>query len=163
MQVEGAINGLSKTGDETGDCAFFISGTPFAQSAERDTTVAVTKKRILIVDDDPDIRQVLSDRMSSLGYAVETANDGREALDALARGKFDGMLLDMRMPEIDGTEVLHRTRKSHPALPIVVVTATSVKESATQAVARGACAYLIKPFDVMQLKQTVEQCFGPAA
>lgn len=125
--------------------------------------MTVTKKRILIVDDDPDIRQVLSDRMSSWGYAVETANDGREALDALARGKFDGMLLDMRMPEIDGNEVLRRTRESHPALSVVVVTATSVKESAAQAVVPGACAYLIKPFDAMQLKQTVEQCFGPAA
>ena len=125
--------------------------------------VMTTRKRILVVDDDPDIRQVLLDRMSSLGYAVETANDGREALDVLKRGSFDGMLLDRRMPEIDGTEVLRRSRESHPALPIVVVTATSVKESAAQAVAGGACAYLLKPFDAAQLKQTVEQCFGPAA
>ncbi len=125
--------------------------------------MAGVKKRILVVDDDPDIRQVLSDRMSSFGYAVETANDGREALEALKKSGFDGMLLDMRMPEIDGNEVLRRTRESHPALPIVVVTATSVKESASQAVAKGACAYLIKPFDAAQLKQTVEQCFGPAA
>jgi len=125
--------------------------------------VAVAQKRILIVDDDPDIRQVLSDRISSLGYVVETANDGREALEALKKSRFDGMLLDMRMPEIDGNEVLRRTRMSHPALPIVVVTATSVKESAAQTVAEGACAYLLKPFDAVQLKQTVEQCFGPAA
>jgi len=146
-----------------GIAPFLFPALPLLNLLRRDTTVTVTKKRILIVDDDPDIRQVLSDRMSSWGYAVETANDGREALDALARGEFDGMLLDMRMPEIDGTEVLHRTRKSHPTLPIVVVTATSVKESAAQAVARGACAYLIKPFDAIQLKQTTEQCFGPAA
>jgi CheY-like chemotaxis protein len=124
--------------------------------------LAGTQKRILIVDDDPDIRQVLSDRMGFFGYAVETANNGREALDVLERGEFDGMLLDMRMPAIDGAEVLRRIRESHPALPIVVVTATSVKESAAQAVAVGACAYLIKPFDAAQLKQTAEQCFGPA-
>ena len=121
-----------------------------------------TPKRILVVDDDPDIRQVLLDRMSSFGYVVETAIDGREALDALRCGGFDGMLLDMRMPEIDGLEVLRRTRVSHPDLPVVVVTAMSVQQQAAQAVAEGARAYLLKPFDASQLKQVVEQCFGPA-
>lgn len=120
-------------------------------------------KRILVVDDDPDIRQVLLDRMSSFGYVVETAINGREALDALRRGGFDGMLLDMRMPEIDGFEVLRRTRKTHPDLPVVVVTALSVQQQAAQAVAEGARAYLLKPFDASQLKQVVEKCFGPAA
>ena len=119
-------------------------------------------KRILVVDDDPDIRQVLLDRMSSFGYVVETAVDGREALDALRRGEFDGMLLDMRMSEMDGLEVLRRTRKSHPDLPVVVVTALSVQQQAAQAVAEGARAYLLKPFDPPRLKQVVEHCFGPA-
>jgi len=146
-----------------GIAPFLFPALPLLNLLRRDATVAVAQKRILIVDDDPDIRQVLSDRISSLGYVVETANDGREALEALKKSRFDGMLLDMRMPEIDGNEVLRRTRMSHPALPIVVVTATSVKESAAQTVAGGACAYLLKPFDAVQLKQTVEQCFGPAA
>ena len=117
-------------------------------------------KRILVVDDDPDIRQVLLDRMSSFGYVVETAIDGREALDALRQGGFDGMLLDMRMPEIDGLEVLRRTRESHPGLPVVVV--TGMQQQAARAVVEGARAYLLKPFDVSQLKQVVKQCFGPA-
>lgn len=121
-----------------------------------------TPKRILVVDDDPDIRQVLLDRMSSFGYMVETAIDGREALDALRRGGFDGMLLDMLMPGIDGFEVLRRTRESHPDLPVVVVTALSVQQQAAQAVAEGAQAYLLKPFDASQLKQVVKQYFGPA-
>lgn len=120
-----------------------------------------TPKRILVVDDDPDIRQVLLDRMSSFGYAVETAIDGREALDTLRQGRFDGMLLDMRMPEMEGLEVLQRTHDSHPSMPVVMVTATS-KEQVAQAMAGGACAYLLKPFDASQLKRVVEQCFGPA-
>ncbi|TLY31242.1 MAG: response regulator [Nitrospirae bacterium] len=120
-------------------------------------------KRILVVDDDPDIRQVLLDRMSSFGYVVEAATDGRDALNAVQRGGFDGMLLDMLMPEIGGLEVLRRTRMSHPDLPVVVVTALSVQQQATQAVAEGARAYLLKPFDASQLKQVVEQWFGPAA
>jgi len=120
-------------------------------------------KKILVVDDDPDIRQILLDRMSSFGYAVETAIEGCEALEALRRGGFDGMLLDVRMPKIDGLEVLRRTRQSHPDLPVVMVTALSVQELAAQAVTQGACACLIKPFDPVQLKQVAEQYFGAAA
>lgn len=120
-------------------------------------------KRILVVDDDPDIRQVLLDRMSAYGYAVETAIDGREALDALRRGRFDGMLLDMRMPQVDGIEVLRQARLQRPDMPVVMVSALSAKEQVARATAQGACAYLIKPFDAMQLKHTVELCFGPAS
>ena len=115
-----------------------------------------------MVDDDPDIRQVLLDRLDSFGYVVETAINGREALDALKRGAFDGMVLDIRMPEVDGIEVLRQTRKSHPSLPVVMVRASTVKDRAIQAVSEGACAYLLKPFDPAQLRQAVEQCFGPA-
>ncbi len=120
-------------------------------------------KRILVVDDDPDIRQVLLDRMSAYGYTVETAIDGREALDALQRGRFDGMLLDMRMPQMDGLEVLRQMRVLNPALPVVMITAMSVKGQVAQTLLEGACAYLLKPFDADQLKKAVEQCFGPAA
>ncbi len=136
------------------------SGYGVAREREGDGGLS---KRILVVDDDPDIRQVLLDRMSAYGYTVETAINGREALDALKRGGFDGVLLDMRMPEIDGLEVLRRTHDSHPDLPVVMVTAMSVKEQIVQAAAEGACAYLLKPFDATQLKHTVEQCFGPAS
>ena len=144
----------------------FFFGTRIALSPDGEAghsgRRAPMSKKILVVDDDPDIRQILLDRMSSFGYVVETAIEGGEALDALRRGGFDGMLLDMRMPEIDGFEVLRRTRKSHPDLPVVVVTALSVQQQAAQAVAEGARAYLLKPFDASQLKQVVEQCFGPA-
>ena len=120
-------------------------------------------KKILVVDDDPDIRQILLDRMCSFGYAVETAGGGREAIDALKRHQFDGMLLDLRMPEIDGIEVLRRTHDSHPALPVVMVSALSIQELTAKAAAQGACAYLPKPFDPAQLKQVAEHCFGSAA
>jgi DNA-binding NtrC family response regulator len=140
----------------------FLRHSPCSKQLGGGHVVSRRPKRILVVDDDPDIRQVLLDRMSSFGYVVETAIDGREALDALRQGRFDGMLLDMRMPEMEGLEVLERTQDSHPALPVVMVTATSVKEQVAQAMAEGACAYLLKPFDASQLKQVVEQCFGPA-
>ena len=145
----------------------FFFGTRIALSpdgeARHSGRRAPMSKKILVVDDDPDIRQILLDRMSSFGYVVETAVEGSEALDALRRGGFDGMLIDMRMPKIDGLEVLRRTRESHPHLPVVLVTALSVQELASQAVTQGACAYLIKPFDPVQLKQVAERYFGAAA
>jgi len=101
--------------------------------------------------------------MTSYGYVVETAIDGHEALDALQRGRFDGMLLDMRMPRVDGIEVLRQARRQRPDMPVVVVSALSVQEQVARAMTQGACAYLAKPFDAVQLKHTVERCFGPAS
>jgi CheY-like chemotaxis protein len=117
-------------------------------------------KRILVVDDDPDIRQVLLDRLESYGYVVETAVNGRDALDALQGSAFDGMVLDIRMPEINGMEVLRQTRKSHPGLPVVMVTSSMVREHAIEAIGEGAQAYLLKPFDAAQLKQVLEHWIG---
>ena len=121
-----------------------------------------TPKRILVADDDPDIRQMLLDRMTAYGYVVETAINGREALDALRRGGFDGMLLDILMPEVDGLEVLRRLRSSHSTMPVVMITATTTQERAAQAIAEGARACLLKPFDSAELKQVLDQHFGPA-
>ena len=118
-------------------------------------------KRILVVDDDSDIRQVLLDRLSSYGYVVETAINGREALDALPRGAFDGLLLDIQMPEVDGFEVLRRSRSSYPQVPVVMITATMTREREAQAIAAGARACLVKPLDPGQLKKALDQYFGP--
>jgi len=80
-------------------------------------------KRILVVDDDPDIRQVLQDRLDSYGYVVETAIDGQEALDALKLRSYDGMLLDIMMPKVNGLEVLQESRKHRPLMPVVMIPA----------------------------------------
>jgi CheY-like chemotaxis protein len=119
-------------------------------------------KRILVADDDPDILQVLRDRLDSYGYAVEMANDGRAALEALRRQAFDGVILDIRMPEIDGMEVLRQIREGHSGVPVVMITASTIQERAVEAVGKGAQAYLLKPFNAAQLKQVVELWFGPA-
>lgn len=116
-------------------------------------------KRILIVDDDPDIRQVLLDRLESYGYAVNTAGNGREALELLKRQRFDGMLLDIHMPEIDGMEVLRRTREDHPALPVVMISASAPQSQAVKARDAGARDYLLKPIYPEALLQVVRRWF----
>jgi DNA-binding NtrC family response regulator len=116
----------------------------------------------LVADDDPDIRQLLSDRLTSDGYAVQTAADGREALLALRSQKFEALIADINMPEVSGLEVLRKVREEQPSLPVIVITAAEARDRAVAAVQAGAQAYLLKPFDAGQLKQMIEQWVGPA-
>jgi len=119
-------------------------------------------RRLLVADDDPDIRQVLSDRLTSDGYVVQTAADGREALLAVRSQKFDALIADINMPEVSGLVVLRQVREEQPSLPVIIITAAEARERALAAVQAGAQAYLLKPFDAGQLKQIVERWVGPA-
>ena len=93
---------------------------------------------------------------------VQTAVNGREALDALHDRPYDGLILDIGMPDIDGLEVLHQIREQHPAMPVLMITAAEARERALLAMEAGAQAYLLKPFDEAQFKQVVERWFGRA-
>jgi signal transduction histidine kinase len=114
-------------------------------------------KRLLVADDDPDITQMLLDRLTSDGYLVQTANDGDEALAALRSSKFDGLILDIGMPKKDGLEVLHKIREEQPVLPVIMITAAATRDRALVAMQAGAQDYLLKPFDGEQLKMVVER------
>ncbi len=118
------------------------------------------RKPILVVDDDPDIGQVLQDRLESYRYLVETAADGRAALEKLERLTPCGVFLDIRMPGIDGVEVLGQIRDLHPSVPVVIVTAASARENVTLAIHAGAQGYLLKPFDAVQITHVAERWFG---
>ncbi len=118
------------------------------------------QKPVLVVDDDPDIRQVLQDRLESYGYPVETAADGRAALELLERLTPRGVFLDIRMPGMDGLEVLGRIRDRYPAMPVVIITAASAGEKVSSAIRAGAQAYLLKPFDTSQIKHVAECWLG---
>ena len=118
------------------------------------------RKHILVVDDDPDIREVLRDRLESYGYLVETAADGRAALEKMERLTPSGVLLDIRMPGMDGLEVLGQIRDRHPSMPVVIVTAASAREDVIAAMRAGAQAYLLKPFDTPQIRHVAERWFG---
>jgi CheY-like chemotaxis protein len=116
-------------------------------------------RRILVVDDDKDIRELLEDRLRAMGYLVETETDGLRALKAVGSNRFDGMILDIGLPSLDGMEVLKQIRQSDEQLPIIMVTASGAKETAIKAISLGAQAYLLKPFDVEELQQVIASCF----
>ncbi len=118
--------------------------------------------RILVVDDDPDIRQLLVDRLGSHGYLVSTAADGAQALTLFQEEVFTGVLLDIGLPQIDGIEVLRHIRKGNQRTPIIMVTAAVSKELAVRAISMGAQAYVLKPFNLPELLRVVAHWFGHA-
>ena len=103
------------------------------------------QRRILIVDDDPDIRQLLEDRLSADGYWIETAVDGVYAMERLQVNAYDGIILDIGLPHINGLELLGHIRKLHSDMPIIMVTASGAKQRAVQALSLGAHAFVLKP------------------
>lgn len=111
--------------------------------------------RLLIVDDEEPVVEVLSDYFSGQGYQVGTARNGAEALAAVRRTRPDLVLLDVRMPGIDGVEVLRRIRALDGALPVIMVTANEDVALARETLKIGAFDYVAKPFDFAYLDRTV--------
>jgi CheY-like chemotaxis protein len=112
-------------------------------------------RRILVVDDEEEIVQVLSEYFIQQGYAVETAANGTEALAALARQRADVVLLDIDMPELNGIQVLRRLRELDSAIPVIMVTANQDQALAEESLRLGALAYVEKPFDFVALGRSV--------
>jgi DNA-binding NtrC family response regulator len=103
--------------------------------------------RILIVDDEAGIRELLSRLVQQEGYESQEAADGEEALAVIRREPPDVMLLDIRMPGLDGMEVLRQVRKLDPDLPVVMITSQGTVKDAVVALRAGAHDYLVKPFE----------------
>src|ERR1035441_5918102 len=111
--------------------------------------------RVLIVDDDPDMREGLGSLFTADGHACVLVANSAAALDIVDRQTFDVIIGDVRMEAMDGLELLDRVQVSHPALPFVVITGSSGVPQAVDAVKRGAFEYVVKPFDVDDLRRIV--------
>jgi signal transduction histidine kinase len=116
--------------------------------------------RILVVDDDPDIRQLIQDRLQGQGYQVAAAADDRQALDALSEGEWRGAIVDIGLGTVDGLDLLRLVRSRYPTLPIVMITASGSQDAAVRAIGMGAQAYLLKPFEADELQRVVHTLFS---
>ena len=121
---------------------------------EAERTVA---KRVLIADDEKNMRWVLDETLSKAGYEVTQAADGKEALAAIEDDPPDLMVLDHKMPAPDGMEVLRRIRAKGETFPIIMLTAHGNVQLAVEAMKAGATEYLTKPFDLDELKLSIEK------
>ncbi|HEX6533262.1 MAG TPA: HD domain-containing phosphohydrolase [Gemmatimonadaceae bacterium] len=114
-------------------------------------------KRLLIVDDEDSIRAALTRFLRTRGYTVEAANSGSAALSALEHDRFLLMLCDIRMPGMTGLDVLPQALANDPDLAVVMLTAVNDALTATEALARGAFDYLVKPVELPVLEGAVER------
>ncbi len=105
------------------------------------------KFRILVVDDELIVRDSLKEWLEDEGFAVDMAASGQEALEYLDNNAYQLMLTDIKMPGMDGVEVLEKAKESHPDLTVVMMTAYATVETAVEAMKIGAFDYLVKPFE----------------
>ena len=111
--------------------------------------------RLLIVDDEEGMREFLSIMFKKEGYAITTAPSAQEACGNLERGGFDAVISDISMPGRSGLDVLRTARSHSPDTPVIMITAYASTESAVEALKLGAYDYIIKPFDVEEMKNVV--------
>ena len=118
------------------------------------------KESILVVEDEDIMRDSLVDWFSSEGHTVDAAEDGETALEKVAARDYKAMILDLKMPGIDGLTVLREVRVKQPEVKIVIVTAYPTVETAVEAMRVGAVDYLSKPFEMERLSRSLFE--GPA-
>lgn len=111
--------------------------------------------KMLIVDDEQGVLDELSEVFSEYGYSIDTATNGKDALARIAENPPEVMLLDIRMPGMDGLETLKRAMEIRPGLGVIMVSAVQEEHLAKQAMELGAFDYITKPVDLNYLRTSV--------
>jgi len=117
-------------------------------------------RRILLVDDEPDVLDFLSAELEDHGYEVGTAPDGVEAVLKVMGGGFKVVLMDIRMPKLDGINALRIIRRANPSIPVVMLTGQAGQGDMAEATRLGAYACLSKPVAMNQLLSALRQLFA---
>ena len=115
-------------------------------------------KKILVVDDEENIRTLYKEELTEMGYDVITVLDGIQALSEMGKMKFDLVTLDMRMKEMDGIETLRKMKEKDPALPVIICTA--YEEYKHDFGSWCSDAYVVKSSDLSLLRDTVKKILG---
>jgi two-component system response regulator PilR (NtrC family) len=115
--------------------------------------------RVMVVDDEENIREVLSNYLESMNYEVDTAEDGQDALNKFSKGDFDLIISDLLMPNVDGLELLKRVRNIDKEVIFLMITGYPSIETAVDAIKKGAYDYITKPFHMEDVKLRIERAF----
>jgi len=121
------------------------------------------RNQILVVDDEPNLRRVLSAQLSRDGYDVLTAEDGEQGLEMLREHHIDLVITDLKMPRLDGMELLHAALELDAELPVVMITAHGTVDTAVEALKTGAFDYVTKPFDQNEVRTIVRKALATRA
>ena len=118
------------------------------------------RSRVLVVDDESSIRELLAKTLALAEYDVDTAPDGRAALERLRLGNYDLLIADLKMPGMDGLTLIREARRMKEDLPVIIITGFSTESSAIEAVNLGVAGYLTKPFRVPQVLAAAARALG---
>lgn len=131
-----------------------------AAAAQSKPTAGTERPRVLVVDDEASIRDLLSKTLALAEYDVDVAQDGRSALDRLRIYPYDLLIADLKMPGVDGLSVIREAKRYKSDLPVIIITGFSTESSAIEAVNLGVAGYLTKPFRVPQVLAAAAKALG---
>jgi excisionase family DNA binding protein len=120
----------------------------------------VERPRVLVVDDEASIRELLSKTLALAEYEVDTAPDGRAAVERLRLGHYDLLIADLKMPGLDGLSLIREAKRLNAELPVIIITGFSSESSAIEAVNLRVAGYLTKPFRVPQVLAAAARALG---
>jgi len=113
--------------------------------------------KILIVDDDENIRSVLTTILEDEAYTVESADTAKKGIEKSEKTVYNLALIDVRLPDMGGIELLAKMRSTEPKMRKIIITGYPTLQNAVEAVNKGADAYIMKPFDVEKILQTIKE------
>ncbi len=119
-----------------------------------------SRPRLLIVDDDPSLREFLEIFLAKEGYKIDSAETGQDALEMVKKRSYDLVITDVRMPGMDGVELLRQLKLLNAGLPVVLITAFASLDAAVDAMKEGAWDYLTKPFKIEELREVIENALS---
>jgi len=120
----------------------------------------MANKKILIVDDNPNMSTLLSDILEIFDYEGFHAENGKDALDRLRKSKYDLVFTDLRMPQMDGYDLLDAIKNEHPSMPVVVVTGYATGDAKEDELTQKADGFLHKPFRVDEIESILSNLLG---
>ncbi len=121
---------------------------------------SLSRRRVLVVDDEASIRDLLAKTLALADYEVDVAPDGRSALERMRMHPYDLLIADLKMPGMDGLTVIREARRYKSDLPVIIITGFSTLSSAIEAVNLGVASYLTKPFRVPQVLAAAAKALG---
>jgi excisionase family DNA binding protein len=133
---------------------------PAPTAPARPATGGNTRPRVLVVDDEASIRDLLAKTLALAEYDVDVAPDGRSALERMRLYPYDLLIADLKMPGMDGLTVIREAKRYKADLPVIIITGFSTESSAIEAVNLGVAGYLTKPFRVPQVLAAAAKALG---
>ena len=140
--------------------AWLSSSRPASRGTGSERWALTERPRILVVDDEQAVRDLLAKTLTMADYDVDTAADGPAALDRLRAAEYELLITDLKMPGMDGLSVIREARRIRPDLAVVIITGYSTEASAIEAINLGVAGYLTKPFRLPRILAATARALG---